>query len=50
MESEIAKLATYALDEDGAITAAHVHTLVPDAADEQAFAWLDAVIGGNIEL
>jgi DNA polymerase-3 subunit delta len=47
LESEIGKLATYALDEDGAITAAHVHILVPDAADEQAFAWLDAVIGGN---
>lgn len=47
LESEIAKLATYALDDGGAITAAHVATLVPDAADEQTFAWLDAVIGGN---
>jgi DNA polymerase III delta subunit len=47
LESEIAKLATYALDDAGTITAAHVQTLVPDAADEQAFAWLDAVIGGN---
>jgi DNA polymerase III subunit delta len=47
LESEIAKLATYALDDGGAITAAHVAALVPDAADEQTFAWLDAVIGGN---
>ncbi|MHB8645947.1 MAG: DNA polymerase III subunit delta [Thermomicrobiales bacterium] len=47
LESEIAKLATYAVDDGGAITAAHVAALVPDAADEQTFAWLDAVIGGN---
>lgn len=47
LESEVAKLATYALDDGGAITAAHVATLVPDATDEQTFAWLDAVIGGN---
>jgi DNA polymerase-3 subunit delta len=47
LESDIGKLATYALDDGGTITAAHVHLLVPDAADEQAFAWLDAVIGGN---
>jgi DNA polymerase-3 subunit delta len=47
LESEIAKLAVYALDDGGTITAAHVATLVPDAADEQTFAWLDAVIGGN---
>jgi DNA polymerase-3 subunit delta len=47
LESEVAKLATYALDDGGMITAAHVATLVPDAADEQTFAWLDAVIGGN---
>jgi len=47
LESEVAKLATYALDDGGTITAAHVATLVPDAADEQTFAWLDAVIGGN---
>jgi DNA polymerase III delta subunit len=49
LESEIAKLATYALapDDGGTITAAHIATLVPDAADEQTFAWLDAVIGGN---
>ncbi len=48
LESDIAKLATYVLDDGGAITAAHVHALVPDAADESAFAWLDAVIGGNV--
>jgi len=49
LESEIAKLATYslALDDGGTITAAQVATLVPDAADEETFAWLDAVIGGN---
>ncbi|MDQ6603359.1 MAG: DNA polymerase III subunit delta [Chloroflexota bacterium] len=49
LESEIAKLATYAfaLDEGGTITAAHVATLVAEAANEQTFAWLDAVIGGN---
>jgi DNA polymerase III subunit delta len=47
LESEIAKLAVYAVDDGGTITAAHVATLVPDAADEQTFAWLDAVIGGN---
>lgn len=47
LESEIAKLATYALDDGGTIIGAHVATLVPDAADEQTFAWLDAVIGGN---
>jgi DNA polymerase-3 subunit delta len=47
LESEVAKLATYALDDGGTITAAHVAALVPDAADEQTFAWLDAVIGGN---
>ena len=46
LESEIAKLATYALD-GGTITAAHVTALVPEAADEQTFAWLDAVIAGN---
>ncbi|MCA1669882.1 MAG: DNA polymerase III subunit delta [Thermomicrobia bacterium] len=47
LESEIAKLATYARDDGGAITAAQVAALVPEAADEQTFAWLDAVIGGN---
>lgn len=47
LESEIAKLATYALDDGGTITTAHVAALVPDAADEQTFAWLDVVIGGN---
>jgi DNA polymerase-3 subunit delta len=47
LESEVAKLATYALDDGGTITAAHVAALVPDAANEQTFAWLDAVIGGN---
>jgi DNA polymerase-3 subunit delta len=47
LESEVAKLAAYALDDGGAIIAAHVDALVPDAADEQTFAWLDAVIGGN---
>lgn len=47
LESDIAKLATAVLDESGAITVAHVRALVPDAADAQAFAWLDAVIGGN---
>ncbi len=47
IESEVAKLASYALDEGGTITAAQVHLLVADAADEQTFAWLDAVIAGN---
>lgn len=47
LESEVGKLATYALDDGGTITAAHVALLVPDAADEQTFAWLDAVIAGN---
>lgn len=47
LESEVAKLAAYALDDGGTITAALVEILVPDAADEQTFAWLDAVIGGN---
>jgi len=45
--SEIAKLATYALDDGGTITPAHVALLVTGEADEQAFAWLDAVIAGN---
>ena len=47
LESEVAKLAAYALDDGGMITAAHVAMLVPDATNEQTFAWLDAVIGGN---
>ena len=45
--SEIAKLATYALDDGGTITPEHVALLVTGEADEQAFAWLDAVIAGN---
>ena len=47
LESEVAKLATYAEDDGGTITPEHVALLVTGAADEQAFAWLDAVIGGN---
>ncbi len=47
LESEVAKIAAYARDDGGTITAAHVRLLVADAADEQTFAWLDAVIGGN---
>lgn len=51
LESEVAKLTTYALalDDGGTITATHVAALVPDAADEQTFAWLDAVVGGNAQ-
>lgn len=45
--TEVAKLATYALDDGGTITPEHVALLVTGAADEQAFAWLDAVIAGN---
>ncbi len=47
LESEVAKLATYATDDGGTITPEHVALLVTGAADEHAFAWLDAVIGGN---
>lgn len=47
LESEVAKLATYAADDGGTITPEHVALLVTGAADEQAFAWLDATIGGN---
>ncbi len=47
LESEVAKLATYAADNGGAITAAHVELLVEGATETPTFGWLDAVIAGN---